>query len=73
MVLIFLLFGYRKWFEYEAQVLIPSFRTARLVAAKSGYSSPILTQQALAAGVTELLGRRRQAFCRLRFSRDAGQ
>ena len=23
MVIIFLLFGYQKWFEYEAQVLIP--------------------------------------------------
>jgi len=23
MVIVFLLFGYQKWFEYEAQVLIP--------------------------------------------------
>ena len=29
MVLIFVLFGYQKWFEYEAQTLTPSSRTAR--------------------------------------------
>jgi uncharacterized membrane protein YkgB len=29
MVLIFVLFGYQKWFEYEAQTLIPSSGTAR--------------------------------------------
>jgi uncharacterized membrane protein YkgB len=29
MVIIFLLFGYQKWFEYEAQVLIPYISNAR--------------------------------------------
>ena len=29
MVVIFVLFGYQKWFEYEAQTLIPSSGTAR--------------------------------------------
>jgi uncharacterized membrane protein YkgB len=31
MVLIFLLFGYQKWFEYEAQVLIPFIRNGPLI------------------------------------------
>jgi uncharacterized membrane protein YkgB len=30
MVLIFLLFGYQKWFEYEAQTLIPFIRNGTL-------------------------------------------
>ena len=30
MVIIFLFFGYQKWFEYEAQVLIPYSATALL-------------------------------------------
>src|SRR6516165_6878376 len=30
MVLIFLLFGYQKWFEYEAQTLIPFIRNGPL-------------------------------------------
>jgi uncharacterized membrane protein YkgB len=29
MVLIFLMFGYSKWFEYEAQMLIPGIRYSR--------------------------------------------
>ena len=31
MVLIFLLFGYQKWFEYEAQVLIPYISNGPLI------------------------------------------
>src|SRR5689334_18772907 len=31
MVLIFLLFGYQKWFEYEAQVLIPFISNGPLI------------------------------------------
>jgi uncharacterized membrane protein YkgB len=31
MVLIFLFFGYQKWFEYEAQVLIPFIRNGPLI------------------------------------------
>jgi uncharacterized membrane protein YkgB len=31
MVLIFVLFGYQKWFEYEAQVLIPFIRNGPLI------------------------------------------
>ena len=31
MVLIFLLFGYQKWFEYEAQVLIPFIQNGPLI------------------------------------------
>jgi uncharacterized membrane protein YkgB len=31
MVLIFLLFGYQKWFEYEAQTLIPFIRNGPLI------------------------------------------
>jgi uncharacterized membrane protein YkgB len=31
MVLIFLLFGYQKWFEYEAQVLIPFISSGPLI------------------------------------------
>ena len=30
MVLIFVLFGYQKWFEYEAQTLIPFIRNGPL-------------------------------------------
>jgi uncharacterized membrane protein YkgB len=30
MLLIFALFGYQKWFEYEAQALIPSIRNGPL-------------------------------------------
>lgn len=30
MVLIFLLFGYQKWFEYEAQTLVPFIRNGPL-------------------------------------------
>ena len=31
MVLIFLFFGYQKWFEYEAQVLIPYISNGPLI------------------------------------------
>ena len=31
MVLVFLLFGYQKWFEYEAQTLIPFIRNGPLI------------------------------------------
>src|SRR6185312_8583029 len=31
MVLIFLLFGYQKWFEYEAQVLVPYISNGSLI------------------------------------------
>jgi uncharacterized membrane protein YkgB len=31
MVIIFLFFGYQKWFEYEAQVLIPYIRNGPLI------------------------------------------
>src|ERR1700686_2182170 len=31
MVMIFLLFGYQKWFEYEAQVLIPYISNGPLI------------------------------------------
>src|SRR5262245_47037804 len=31
MVLIFLMFGYQKWFEYEAQVLIPFISNGPLI------------------------------------------
>jgi uncharacterized membrane protein YkgB len=31
MVLIFLLFGYQKWFEYEAKVLIPYISNGPLI------------------------------------------
>src|SRR5882757_4208248 len=31
MVLVFLLFGYQKWFEYEAQVLIPFISNGPLI------------------------------------------
>jgi len=31
MVIIFLFFGYQKWFEYEAQVLIPYISNGRLI------------------------------------------
>ena len=31
MVLVFLLFGYQKWFEYEAQTLIPFFKNGPLI------------------------------------------
>jgi uncharacterized membrane protein YkgB len=31
MVLIFLLFGYQKWFEYEAQTLIPFISNGPLI------------------------------------------
>src|SRR5262245_45157968 len=31
MVIIFLLFGYQKWFEYEAQVLIPFISNGPLI------------------------------------------
>jgi uncharacterized membrane protein YkgB len=31
MVLMFLLFGYQKWFEYEAQVLIPFIQNGLLI------------------------------------------
>ena len=31
MVIIFLLFGYQKWFEYEAQVLIPYISNGPLI------------------------------------------
>jgi uncharacterized membrane protein YkgB len=31
MVLIFLLFGYQKWFEYEAQTLIPFIQNGPLI------------------------------------------
>src|SRR6516164_10330725 len=31
MVLIFLMFGYQKWFEYEAQVLIPYISNGPLI------------------------------------------
>ena len=31
MVLIFLLFGYQKWFEYEAETLIPFIRNGPLI------------------------------------------
>ena len=32
MVIIFLFFGYQKWFEYEAQVLIPYISNGPLIA-----------------------------------------
>ena len=31
MVLVFLLFGYQKWFEYEAQTLIPFIKNGPLI------------------------------------------
>ena len=31
MVIVFLLFGYQKWFEYEAQVLIPYISNGPLI------------------------------------------
>jgi uncharacterized membrane protein YkgB len=31
MVIVFLLFGYQKWFEYEAQVLIPFISNGPLI------------------------------------------
>jgi hypothetical protein len=31
MVLVFLLFGYQKWFEYEAETLIPFIRNGPLI------------------------------------------
>ena len=31
MVIVFLLFGYQKWFEYEAQILIPYISNGPLI------------------------------------------
>src|SRR2546430_4983021 len=38
MVLLFLFFGYQKWFEYEAQVLIPDRKSTRLNSSHSQIS-----------------------------------
>jgi hypothetical protein len=40
MVIIFLFFGYQKWFEYEAQVLIPYISNGPLIFDVSGFRHP---------------------------------
>src|SRR6266478_4391236 len=41
MVIIFLFFGYQKWFEYEAQVLTPISATARLFSGCTRFSGSV--------------------------------
>jgi uncharacterized membrane protein YkgB len=40
MVIIFLFFGYQKWFEYEAQVLIPYQQRPADFLVASGFRNP---------------------------------
>ena len=49
MVIIFLFFGYQKWFEYEAQVLIPYISNGPLIS----WMYPVCISLFAEAGCTE--------------------
>ena len=49
MVLIFLFFGYQKWFEYEAQALIPYISNGPLIAWMRETSPSIATSSEMPA------------------------